>query len=73
MAALEVLYIHSAENWWSGIPRPPFLTLWARIYLRSESNSSPPKIAGKKASLRESSIGPIREPFLGTVLFVYFN
>ena len=60
MDDLELLYARSADIRGSGIPRPQRFTLWPRIYLRLSLTSSPPKSAGEKASLRESSIGPIR-------------
>ena len=71
LAALEVLYARSSDTQGSGIPRPPRFTLWPRIYLSSALTSSPPKCAGKKASLRESYIGPITEPTPGTFLCRY--
>ena len=70
---LEVLYARSANSRGSGIPRPPRFTLWPRIYLRLAETSYPPKIAWKKASIRESSIGPIILTNPGTVLCSYFQ
>ena len=69
--ALEVLYARFANRRVSGIPMPMHFTLWPRISLRSVLTSSPPKSGGKKASLREFSIGPIRDPTPGTVLCRY--
>ena len=71
MADLGVFYAHSAESRGSGISRSPRFTLWHNIYLMSVLTSSPPKSAGKKASLRASSIGPTRELTTGTVLCRY--
>ena len=71
LAALEVLYARSANIQGSGILRPPHFMLWPWISLRSKLTSSPPKRAGKKASIRESYIGPIREPTPGTDLCIY--
>ena len=71
MADFEVLHTRSANIQDCYIPKPPHFTLWPRIYLRSALTSTPTKIAGKKASLRASSIGTIRDPTPGTVLCRY--
>ena len=69
--ALEVFYKHSANSRGYGIPKPPCFMLWPRISLRSVLTYSSPKSAGKKASLRESSIGPIIVPATGIILCRY--
>ena len=41
LATLEVFYALSADIWGSGIPNPPCLTLWPRIFRKSALISSP--------------------------------
>ena len=71
LADSEVLYARSADIRGSGIPRPPRIKLRPRVSMRLALTSYPTKSVGKKTSLRESSIGLIREPTPGTVLYRY--
>ena len=71
LAALKVLYALSDDNRWSGIPKPPCLTLWNRIFRKLALIPFPPNSAGKFFSLRASSIGPVRVPTLGKILCSY--
>ena len=71
MADLEVLYACFAGSQGSGIPKPPWFTLWPSISLWSVLTSSPPKVTREKASLRVSYIRPIILTTPGTVLFRY--
>ena len=56
LSALELFYALSADNWGFGIPNPPRLMLWPRIFrkLTSISFPFPSDIVWMKVLLRTS-------------------